>query len=175
MKRSALAVVVVAATLAVSTAATGIFVQTRAGAAQAPTPTDTVAPVSAGAIARLDESEQQWNRHPIASYRLTVIDGGAWRSTSYTITVKQGHVVEAWAIEEFPGPRKYEMDNMAAEDYIPPGLFTKARSLLRGRDAPHARVTYDKDFYFPRTLSVDDPNVFDDEWRLQVTNFTVIR
>jgi len=134
-------------------------------------------------LVQVDEFEQRWLAHKVNSYRIKIREGGVWSEHAIDITVKQGRVTDAWVTavsrssSPFAGPpdRQYGMDIMEAESYLVPGLFIRARSLFSGRDKAHAFITYDRTYDFPHSMSVDDPDVIDEERGMSVVAFEVLK
>ena len=153
---------------------------------QSPAKNSVAAVVNAVTVDRLvqvEEFEQRWLAHKVNSYRIKIREGGVWSEHAIDITVKQGRVTDAWVTavsrssSPFAGPpdRQYGMDIMEAESYLVPGLFIRARSLFSGRDKAHARIAYDRTYDFPHNMSVDNPDVFDDECGLSVVEFEALK
>src|SRR4029450_10272270 len=118
---------------------------------------------------------KKWPAHRVNSYRIKISQDGVWINNVFDITVKQGRVTDAWALVQW-GHRRYEMDNMEAEGYLVPGLFARARSLLKLLKSDEvASVTYDKDYDFPRQMGTDQPGVVDATQVLEVREFEVLK
>lgn len=131
-------------------------------------------------LKQLERAEHTWANQRITDYRIEISDvHSIWHVQSYRIIVTDGQVadVQAWCVVSpfEAGTGTCEVQAYKAEDYLVPGLFSRARSELQGPQAAWIEITYDPKYGFPAAIYSDDPDALDDEWSLRVTSFEVIR
>ncbi len=127
---------------------------------------------------QVDQMEQAWQDHKIASYRIEVlVVNGIWHAQSHQITVRDNQVESATA-DCITAPMEFEKCQVKAfnaEDYTVAGLFKEARAQAESREATPAKITYDATYHFPQQISYDDPNMVDEDWSWRVTAFEVLK
>jgi hypothetical protein len=124
------------------------------------------------------QMERAWLDQKISSYRIEVrVVNSIWHAQSHQITVRDDQIESATA-SCIPAPieaGKCQVKAFNAEDYTVAGLFRKALSQAKSRQATPAKITYDSTYHFPQQISYDDPNIVDEDWGWVVTAFEVLK
>jgi len=124
------------------------------------------------------QMERAWLDQEISSYRIEVrVINSIWHAQSHQITVR-GNQIESATASCTPAPieaGKCQVKAFNAEDYTVAGLFKKALSQAKSRQATPTKITYDSTYHFPQQISYDDPNAVDEDWGWVVTAFKVLK
>ena len=126
----------------------------------------------------VDQMEQTWREHNIASYRIEVlVIRSVWHAQSYQITIRNNRVENATA-SCVPAPTeggKCQVEAFNAEDYTVPALFAEAHAQTQSQQAAWTKITYDQTYGFPEQISYDNPDMIDEDWMWRVTAFEVLK
>lgn len=151
----------------------------------APTPLDYFAKVEGETLTTvsdmrvIDQASERWQAHEIADYRLTVSEESAFsRITRYTLTIRGGNVAER-SLTCSPPPTARCGD---LTEYTIPYILLRARGMVSAGAAPKPsgssrilckpQIAFDPDYGFPRVIYCDDPDIYDDQFTIRVTEFT---
>lgn len=127
----------------------------------------------------IDQASERWQARNIADYRLTVSEESAFsRITSYTLTIRGGNVTERSLTCSPPSPARCGDLTEYSVTYI----LLRARSMVSTGAAPKSsgstrivckpQIAFDPDYGFPRIIHCDDPDVYDEQFTIRVTEFT---
>ena len=123
------------------------------------------------------QAERKWQAQGISSYRIRVRRvQSIWHAQTYSVTVQSGQVVEQSA---FCIPAPFEAGKCTVEpfdgkDYTVPGLFSAARSQAKIVGGKWTKIIFDEMYSFPKVISYDDPQVYDDDRMWGVESFEVL-
>ena len=125
----------------------------------------------------IDLAERKWQAQNINNYRIQVRRvQSIWHAQTYSVTVQNGEVMEQSA---FCIPAPFEAGKCTVEpfdgkDYTVPGLFSIARSQANIAGGKWTEITFDELYSFPKVVTYDDPQVYDDERMWGVVAFEVL-
>jgi len=105
---------------------------------------------------------------------------GVWHYQTHVVTVRDGEVVDASAscvtapMETALG-KECEVEDFDPGIYTVPGLFVLARSLTEASPVGAVEIDLDDIYGFPKWISLDLPNVVDEEQAWSVTALEVMK
>ena len=105
---------------------------------------------------------------------------GTWHYQMHVVTVRDGEVVDTSAacvtapMETALG-KECEIEDFDPDTYTAPGLFALARSLVEANPGEGVEIDFDDTYGFPKWISLDLPNVVDEEQAWSVTALEVMK
>ncbi len=126
---------------------------------------------------QLNIQETKWNSMDIENYRIEVlVRSSVWHAQYYLLTVKNNIIIDSTSrcIVAPLENGKCTVNPYNAEDYLIPGLFSKAASAIESDDIQWIEIGYDPSYGFPKYISYFNASISDSDWLWGVTSFEEI-
>lgn len=125
-------------------------------------------------VAQITSHQAQWREKKVRHYRISVRKiNSIWHAQTNTVTVQDEQVIAQSAVC-IPAPsegRTCTVQAFDAAEFTVEGLFRTALRLAPDSARVQLRVTFDDTYAFPKSISLDDKALVDDETSWQVTEF----
>jgi hypothetical protein len=121
--------------------------------------------------ARAQDEQAEWESLNIESYHIAVQRASAWNVLQVEVWVQDNQVklLQAGCEPGFIGLACH-VDSINPRDYLVGELFNQ----VEGVGEILARVEYDPTYHFPMLITVNDPDLIDEEYAIRVTAFEVL-
>jgi len=124
----------------------------------------------------LQAARNTWDQQNISNYRISLRHiQSVWHAQVYELTVSKEEIDHSAVC--IPAPvegGECEIQSYDPEDYTVSGLFEKAAYLLSGTQSPWVQIEYDPRYGFPSSITLDNPELIDEDNAWTVTGFEVL-
>jgi len=129
--------------------------------------------ISCAAHFALDEAQRKWDAMGIRHYRITVRHiESIWHLQTYEMEVDGSEITHSAKCS--PAPTEggiCEVNVYDPADYTVEGLFETAKDLLEGKYMKWVKVEFDEEYGYPTIISIDDPELLDEDSAWKVIEF----
>jgi len=127
----------------------------------------------------MDESllamnREKWANAGIHSYEVRVQHiQSIWHAQEYTITVENGTISHSARCIPAPAEGKEcEVTSYDPQDFTIEGLFRTAEWALNSIHSDHVKIIYNTELGYPEHISLDDPDILDEDNAWAVRDFS---
>ena len=118
-------------------------------------------------------NKEKWVSAGIDSYEIHVQHiQSIWHAQEYTITVENGIVSHSARCIPAPAEgRECEVTSYDPQDFTVEGLFRTAEWALNSIHSDHVKIIYNTELGYPEHISLDDPEILDEDNAWAVLDF----
>jgi hypothetical protein len=125
----------------------------------------------------LEAAAGRWQARQVRAYRISVLKvQSIFHAQTNTVAVEDNRIAQQSAFctpAPFEG-RECQVQPFDANEFTVDGLFATARTLAQSKSSAALKITFDEQYHYPAVISIDTPEIVDDETLWRVVAFQLL-